>query len=126
MNIEDQLKPETTTELALFQRINDLRRMLYEGGNFQLVSNVPTEAVVSMPAPMVLKLAASVKAGWEQERFAVTARSYGGTSEDIGFHYYLTGEVMKWRDKFEAVRDLENMHRHVTRQLSRTLMGGKP
>ncbi len=124
-NIEDTFHAETATEFALMNRIQELRIMLYERGNFMVQSNIPRDIdLTTKDAPLTLRLAASVTSEMEQTNLRITARTYGPDEATFGLHHYVTGEILAQRDPTTAIRYLDMMHRDVSNKLARVL--GKP
>ena len=124
MPIEDNFRPETATELALMNRIRELRLICYENGNFDGVSSIANEEVTltgRYDPPMTLQLAASAKSGWENERLIVTARTFGPNKTSLGSHCYMSREQIETMTPTDAVRMCDNLHRDVMNRLAKVL-----
>lgn len=121
-SIEDTIIPETAVEIALLDRIKELRIMLYERGNFDGVSSIPKEIDLTTPgAPPTLCLAASVTSGWKQERLVITARTFGPDKASLGAHHYMPGYHRQRMTRPEAIRMTDTLHRDVMHRLAKVL-----
>ena len=127
MHIEDTLQPGTVNEVLLIERIRELRIALLDKGNYDTVNRVvQSEPVVShAPPPITLNLAASLETGWENERFHITAHSYGPDDASFGFHRYVPAEILRQWSPIEAAKHLEQLHKETVRKLASLVRRGR-
>ena len=86
---------------------------------------VQSEPVVAhAPPPITLSLAASLETGWENERFHIKARSYGPDAASLGFHHYVSAEVLRRWTVYEAARHLEDLHKQTVETLASMVTRG--
>lgn len=117
--IEDTMQPATAVEIALLERIRELRIALMQKGNYDGVSHFPQYITVQSPPPMTLRLAAQCEAGWENERLSITARTYGRDKASIGIASYMSGTQLAKMTPHQAIRWVDENHKQVTNRLAR-------
>lgn len=125
--IEDNFKPQTVNEVLLLERIRELRRTVYECGDPYRVSVAPEfdKPIFVSGIHSTLHLAASLKAGWENDaRFGVTAQTHG-RDMNMEMGYYLSRETLTtWTDE-AAANHLGEMHRVMIKSLAGVLRNRK-
>ena len=121
-SIEDNLIPETAVEIALLDRIKQLRIMLDTPSKLPCSYSIPKEIDLSTrDAPPMLTLAASVTSGWDQERLVITARTFGPDKASLGAHHYMPAQHLYRMTRPEAIRMTDRLHRDVMHRLAKVL-----
>jgi hypothetical protein len=126
LNIEDTLVPATATEVALLERISQLRRKLWEGSRYfntvDMMPPDPNEVPITVKDfNPTLRLAGASEASLDIPRgVRVEAHTYGPTSFGVA-NYISSQELSQLRPEMEA-NLLVHLHDRMVRSVGNALL----